>query len=316
MKKFKYLNIDSLKIEFYKRFPDSNMILLDFISDRVVEIKDCYGICYYSINHILHEGTSSILNSINKTEYFINQSKEIYGDKYDYSLVSYVNSKTKVELICHKHGKFLISPVKHLCKQGCRKCGYEIVLSKNISNTQEFIKKSRLIHKNKYDYSLLKYECAMSKIKIICEEHGVFEQIASSHLNGSGCQKCKNLKTSIRNIENPTGWKYTNWEKVGLKSKNFEEFKVYIIKCWNNNEEFYKIGKTFTSINKRFEFKNLLPYDFTIIKSFKGAAREISELETKLKMINKENKYLPNIKFNGMYECFNKLENYEEFFIT
>ena len=64
--------------------------------------------------------------------------------------------------------------------------------------TGQFIKKARDVHKNKYDYSLSNYNHTHKKIKIICPDHGTFEQTPSSHLNGSGCPKCygnKNLTT-------------------------------------------------------------------------------------------------------------------------
>ena len=40
------------------------------------------------------------------TKEFIEMSKLIHGDKYDYSLVDYKNNKTKVEIICKIHGIF------------------------------------------------------------------------------------------------------------------------------------------------------------------------------------------------------------------
>jgi hypothetical protein len=46
------------------------------------------------------------------------------------------------------------------------------------------------IHKDTYDYSLVDYINNTTKVKIICKEHGVFEQIAGSHLNGRGCPMC------------------------------------------------------------------------------------------------------------------------------
>lgn len=314
MKKYKYLDIVSLRTEFYKRFPNSKIVLVNFLSERLIRIQDTYGFCDYSLEHILHEGTSSINNSINKTEYFINQAKEVHGDKYDYSLVNYVNSKTKIKILCKEHGLFEIKPVKHLSNQSCRKCGYEKIIKSNKLNNKIFIEKANNIHNYKYDYSLINYKSTYDSVKIICPIHGSFEQKASNHLRGSGCTKCKNNSTSIRNIENPTGWTYSNWEKIGNKSKNFDSFKIYIIKCWGNNEEFYKIGKTFTLLNKRFPSKTRLPYNWKIIKLFKGEAKKISELENKLKYMNKENRYTPILKFKGMYECFNKINNYEEFF--
>lgn len=58
----------------------------------------------------------------NKDE-FIEKSKKIYGDLYDYSLVDYKHSKTKVKILCSKHGEFEKQPCQHTnLKQGCPRC--------------------------------------------------------------------------------------------------------------------------------------------------------------------------------------------------
>ena len=56
--------------------------------------------------------------------------------------------------------------------------------------TEEWIEKAKGIHNNKYDYSLVEYKGQSTLIKIICPEHGEFEQIPKVHIKGSGCQKC------------------------------------------------------------------------------------------------------------------------------
>lgn len=101
----------------------------------------------------------------------------------------------------------------------------------------------------------------------------------------------------------------TNWKKAALKSKNFDSFKVYIIKCYNENEKFYKIGRTFCTIKKRFQGKICMPYNYEIIKVFENNAEEMYKLENKLKKSNKKNKYVPKIIFKGMQECFEQLKN-------
>jgi len=58
---------------------------------------------------------------ITKNE-FINRAVQIHGDKYDYSLVDYINSRMKVELICSIHGVFEMIPNNHLMGQECPKC--------------------------------------------------------------------------------------------------------------------------------------------------------------------------------------------------
>lgn len=115
---------------------------------------------------------------------FIEKSKKIYNKKYDYSLVEYVNAKTKVKIICPIHGIFEQYPDNHLRNHECPKCK-----GGTKQTNIEFIKKSTKKHKNKYDYSLVQYENNRKKVKIICPIHGIFEQSPSEHIKG-GCRKC------------------------------------------------------------------------------------------------------------------------------
>jgi very-short-patch-repair endonuclease len=55
---------------------------------------------------------------------------------------------------------------------------------------EEFIKRSKTIHGNKYDYSLTNYINNKTKVKVICPNHGIFEQQANHHLEGMGCREC------------------------------------------------------------------------------------------------------------------------------
>lgn len=67
-------------------------------------------------------------------------------------------------------------------------------------NTKFFIDKSNIIHNNKYNYSLVDYINAKSKVKIICNinKHGIFEQEPHSHLSGHGCPRCRDSKGEIK----------------------------------------------------------------------------------------------------------------------
>ena len=54
---------------------------------------------------------------------FIDKCKIKYCDTdYDYSLVDYVNSQTKVKIICPIHGVFEKTPNKFLMGQECNLC--------------------------------------------------------------------------------------------------------------------------------------------------------------------------------------------------
>ena len=56
-------------------------------------------------------------------EEYLSKCKNIHGDYYDYSKVSYTGIKNKVKIICPKHGEFSQSAEKHINGRGCRKCG-------------------------------------------------------------------------------------------------------------------------------------------------------------------------------------------------
>ena len=62
-------------------------------------------------------------------------------------------------------------------------------MSKKLTQ-EEFIKKAKVIHGNKYDYSQVKYINTKTKVLIICPQHGEFLQVSGNHLRGQGCPYC------------------------------------------------------------------------------------------------------------------------------
>ena len=128
-------------------------------------------------------------------EAFIEKARKIHGNKYDYSKVFYINSKTSVIIICPIHGEFLQRPNNHLLGQGCPKCKAE--KSARRSTREDFIEKARKIHGDKYDYSKVVYINNSTPVIIICPEHGEFLQTPQAHLSGHGCAKCRNEKLSM-----------------------------------------------------------------------------------------------------------------------
>jgi len=125
---------------------------------------------------------------------FIKKSIKVHGDKYDYSLVDYVNCNTKIIIICKLHGEFKQTPDVHLNNSGCPECA---IINSRLSKN-DFIKKSKEIHGNNYDYSLVDYVNQRTKIKIICTVHGVFEQTPNKHLQNRGCPTCKKSKGELK----------------------------------------------------------------------------------------------------------------------
>lgn len=126
-------------------------------------------------------------------EQFIEKTKQIHGNEYDYSKAEYINAKTKINIICSKHGEFTQTPDCHLQGQGCPKCKNEKIGEKNKFTQEQFIEKANNIHNFKYNYSQVIYNGYDYKVSIICPIHGKFEQQAGSHLRGTGCFKCGTL---------------------------------------------------------------------------------------------------------------------------
>ena len=118
-------------------------------------------------------------------EYFLKHK----DSNYIFIKETFVDSHTPMKIICPKHGEFWQSP-KNIMQYDCRKCSYEKRGEKNKLSTDDFIKKARLIHGDKYDYSKAKYQTAKTPILIICPKHGEFWQTPNDHLSKKGCPFC------------------------------------------------------------------------------------------------------------------------------
>ena len=119
-------------------------------------------------------------------EKFIEKSNKIHNNKFDYSKVNYIDLYTQVTIVCPIHGEFEQTPRKHLSGSGCLKCFFDKIKD----NTETFIKKARLRHGDKYDYSKTIYSKSKSDVIITCKKHGDFKMTPNAHLRGQGCPKC------------------------------------------------------------------------------------------------------------------------------
>ena len=146
-------------------------------------------------NHIRGQNCQKCSGVYMDKNYFIEKSKLLHGDKYDYSLVNYTRQLTKIQIICPIHGMFEQKPKDHLLGKGCIKC-----CGKN-KTTDDLIKEFNEINNHQYNYSKVIYKDAKTKVKIICNKHGVFEQTPNAHLRGQGCPICRESKgeKEIRN---------------------------------------------------------------------------------------------------------------------
>lgn len=124
---------------------------------------------------------------------FIERANAKHGHRYDYSQVNFKNVEDKAAIICPEHGPFEQRVMTHLKGFNCPKCGRESVAGKLGHSLDRFLQDAKNAHGDKYDYSEVDYKNALSKVKIICPEHGVFHQTPASHVRGVACSKCSDM---------------------------------------------------------------------------------------------------------------------------
>ena len=123
-------------------------------------------------------------------EQYILEAKGVHGGFYSYDKTRYKSAKDKVTITCPIHGDFEQEAGSHLSGCGCPRCMATKMSDNKTMNQEEFLERATKTHKEKYDYSKVKYAGYYNPIIIICPIHGEFEQKPSEHLHGGGCQRC------------------------------------------------------------------------------------------------------------------------------
>ena len=129
------------------------------------------------------------------TECFIEEAKKTHGLVYDYSKTIYESRHKKIIIICKIHGDFTQIAGDHLRGMGCLKCGQKSCADFCRDTTEDFVRKAKVIHKDKYDYSKSIYAASSKKVEIVCKRHGSFFQRPSAHIHlKQGCPICDESK--------------------------------------------------------------------------------------------------------------------------
>lgn len=258
------------------------------ISNKYATIKDAYGICKLQIYSLFNGSKPTINTAINKTEYFTNKLRQ----KQPNIIVvgNYTGALNRIKIrdkygICNCTANNLLS-------------GQTPSIERAINKTQYFINQAKGVHGERYNYDKVNYIHAKYKVKIICKEHGEFEQLPSNHLMSKGCLRCANK-------DKGGGW-YKHVENAKKRTT------LYLIEFTGNNEVFIKFGVT---VNLPKRIRTLTDdcnkiYKIKVIKKIVNTVEYCYNLEQKFKRKIRHNKlqYIPKTNFGGMYECF-KTEN-------
>lgn len=256
-------------------------------------VETTFGVCQIRVADWNKGSRPTIRSALEPLKYFINKANFIHKNTFDYSLVEYINSSTKVKIKCFNNHVFEQTPNDHLSGKTCKLCYHN---SRQMS-VEEFKTKSNIIHSFAYDYSLIKtLQYAQPLVPILCKFHNLFEQRYDMHLQGQGCPKCA--------FEN-NGFNRHLFVKRCAKNNGLGTY--YIIRCFNENEEFYKVGITSTSIKRRYNNIKYMPYKYEIVQEFSLPSECAWDLEllTKKYILETSIKYTPSIPFNGSStECY------------
>lgn len=232
-------NIDYSKVEYFNNRTPVLLIDNDLRPDGTI-----YGEYWQTpSNHLKgqsHPDKRKIKISLSKRseqDEIIKKFKEVHkNENLDYSQVEYINMHTKVKIIDRdlkpdgtEYGEYWQEPNVHL--KGCGHPLKGLIKSSqsNTSNTEDFIKKAKIVHYDKdYNYEKVNYINNRSKVEIICCTHGSFLISPDNFLQGKGCQKCGNhLSKSEDEIVGILS-KYYNIERNNRNILDGMEIDIYI----------------------------------------------------------------------------------------
>lgn len=143
------------------------------------------------------------------------------AEKYDYSKVVFEGSRSEVQIHCNVCGAdFTQQARKHLEGQGCRNCRNEGFRKAYQLGRDNFIKRAREVHGDKYDYSKVEYKNEREPVCIICPKHGEFWQAPGNHLNGQRCDECYKDSKTLSNEE------FISRAKKAHEGENYDYSKV------------------------------------------------------------------------------------------
>lgn len=117
-----------------------------------------------------------------------------------------------IKVKCKICGNIRNTTSNNLMRYGCNLCGYKKTTEKRTFTNEQFIKKAKSIHGDKYDYSKVNYIQNKTPVEIICPVHGSFFQAPVKHvIVGHGCPKCAGQNTTFEEFLKRAKLKHGNF---------------------------------------------------------------------------------------------------------
>lgn len=274
----KQIKIIEKFIQVHQDLYDYSLVEYKTTKDKVIIICKIHGEFQQSPEKHIYRKQGCPKCSVFKIKNMQTKSQEIvlqqfiatHGSKYDYSLVNYKGSHVKVDILCKEHGVFKQTPNSHIKGSNCPLCANQS--SKN--TLESFLQKLPDSIRNRYDFSKVIYINSITKVEVVCKEHGVFNTTPTSLLRGHGCKKCATIAASSKNKLKP--------EEILLKAYMVHNSKyVYSpIINYKSNKDLLVIGCTWHG-----EFKQ------TVVSHLRGqgcpsCAKELSSSKAEKELGN------------------------------
>lgn len=271
------------------KFTYTNVVYVNAKTKVTITCKDHGDFNQIPNSHLNGSGCpmcASIKHSKNTaltTDEFIRRSSKKHNNKYSYKKSVYTTANSLITITCPIHGDFEQAAVSHYhTGNGCPYC------AGSKQTTELFICKSANIHNNKYDYNNVIYKNSHTKVIITCPIHGDFEQTPSNHYK-HGCALCNRLG---------------GYDELYFENKPHKKEMpavLYLVKFYNDVEEFWKIGITVRKICER--FASVRNYQYNIIDVVECDLYDAFTREQKLLRENTHLQYWPKHHIDGYTEC-------------
>ena len=259
-------NEETFKKEVFKLYGDEIKVVSRYKGlTYPIQVEDKYGVMLVTTARQVLKFRPSINAALNKTQYFMNQLKEVYPEIAEsIEPVSEYQGMNKKFLVKDKFGIMSVYPSNIIQ-------GHKPNIRSAIDRKSYFKNQLLFIYDNKYDFEITSTNRHEGKVTLICPIHGKVEVDSDGIFLGNGCPKCNK------------DWKDPN--------------VFYLVKLYNDNESFYKLGISHRLKNgkiSRFHSYSTLGYDIEIIKliTFKESM-DCKEFELKMKRIIKDSLYVP-----------------------
>lgn len=224
------------------------------------------------------------------TSTFILKAKEMYGDRYDYSLVDYKGIMKPIDIICKEHGTFSSIPNNHLRGSGCQLCGVKKGRESWLKDENLFSEQVEHIHGKKYSYDFDEYVNSSTHLTVLCDIHGSFKVTPDNLLRGKGCPICGCIKSYKRYY------------------KDRELCYLYILELdFNSGEYYYKVGGSYNPEKRAVGILNecnRIPAG-RLVYTYENTPETIYYIEQVLHRDFSNFRETPPILFKGYTECYN-----------